>query len=85
MRILTNHVGYEPGQPMRALVQGPPEDTVVSVAVCGEAEGAFDYLDEANASEVNNDWRWTEQWIPHGAWYMLAVAVGSGQQSGEDG
>ena len=24
----------------------------------------------------DNDWRWGEQWIPHDAWYMLAVAVG---------
>jgi Glycosyl hydrolase family 9/Cellulase N-terminal ig-like domain len=25
----------------------------------------------------DNDWRWGEQWIPHDAWYLLAVAVGS--------
>lgn len=24
----------------------------------------------------DNDWRWGEQWIPHDAWYLLAVAVG---------
>jgi thiol-disulfide isomerase/thioredoxin len=22
----------------------------------------------------DNDWRWAEQWLPHSAWYMLAVA-----------
>jgi hypothetical protein len=22
------------------------------------------------------DWRWAEQWLPHAAWYLLAVAVG---------
>jgi hypothetical protein len=21
------------------------------------------------------DWRWSEQWLPHAAWYMLAVAA----------
>ena len=21
------------------------------------------------------DWRWAEQWLPHAAWYMLAVAL----------
>ncbi len=24
----------------------------------------------------DSDWRWAEQWIPHGAWYLLAVAAG---------
>ena len=23
----------------------------------------------------DNDWRWAEQWLPHAAWYLLAVAV----------
>lgn len=23
----------------------------------------------------DNDWRWAEQWLPHAAWYMLAVSV----------
>ena len=25
---------------------------------------------------ADHDWRWGEQWLPHAAWYMLAVAVG---------
>lgn len=24
----------------------------------------------------DSDWRWAEQWLPHAAWYMLAVAAG---------
>lgn len=24
----------------------------------------------------DDDWRWAEQWLPHAAWYMLAVAIG---------
>lgn len=27
----------------------------------------------------DDDWRWTEQWLPHAAWYLLAVACGSGE------
>jgi len=23
---------------------------------------------------VNNRWRWAEQWLPHSAWLMLALA-----------
>lgn len=25
---------------------------------------------------VDSDWRWGEQWLPHGAWYLLAAASG---------
>ena len=25
---------------------------------------------------ADNDWRWQEQWLPHGAWYILAVSSG---------
>lgn len=25
----------------------------------------------------DDDWRWVEQWLPHAAWYMLAVSVGA--------
>ncbi|RAJ82197.1 cellulase-like Ig domain-containing protein [Chitinophaga dinghuensis] len=25
----------------------------------------------------DNDWRWAEQWLPHAAWYLWAVAVGA--------
>ena len=24
----------------------------------------------------DNDWRWAEQWLPHDAWYLLAIAAG---------
>ena len=27
----------------------------------------------------DDDWRWTEQWLPHAAWYLLAVACGTGE------
>lgn len=25
---------------------------------------------------MDNDWRWAEQWLPHAAWYMLAISIG---------
>jgi GH18 family chitinase len=25
---------------------------------------------------ADHDWRWSEQWLPHATWYMLAVAAG---------
>jgi hypothetical protein len=24
----------------------------------------------------DEDWRWTEQWLPHAAWYLYAVGLG---------
>ena len=26
-------------------------------------------------TKKDNDWRWAEQWLPHAAWYLLAVSV----------
>jgi len=26
-------------------------------------------------TKMDNDWRWAEQWLPHAAWYMLAISV----------
>jgi hypothetical protein len=27
---------------------------------------------------ADNDWRWQEQWLPHAAWYLLAVSSANG-------
>jgi len=24
----------------------------------------------------DEDWRWSEQWLPHAAWYLYAVSLG---------
>ena len=24
----------------------------------------------------DSDWRWTEQWLPHASWFLLAVSAG---------
>ena len=29
---------------------------------------------------ADNDWRWQEQWLPHGSWYLLAVSSGAGSR-----
>jgi hypothetical protein len=28
------------------------------------------------ATGKDDDWRWAEQWLPHAAWYLYAVAIG---------
>ncbi|MFH1567825.1 MAG: glycoside hydrolase family 9 protein [Gemmatimonadota bacterium] len=46
-------------------------------------EADVDFNLRAVDTGIDNDWRWTEQWIPHGAWYLLAVSLGSGGQGEE--
>ena len=38
----------------------------------GQPDGAgIDFKFHANG----NEWRWTEQWIPHSAWFLQAVTA----------
>jgi len=39
-------------------------------------ESDIDYLVPYRVTGADNDWRWGEQWLPHAAWYLLAVASG---------
>ena len=41
----------------------------------GDAEGIDFGLRYAQTGK-DDDWRWSEQWLPHAAWYLWAVAVG---------
>jgi hypothetical protein len=50
----------------------------------GIVNGITSGLDDENDIDLNvpyslthkdYDWRWAEQWLPHAAWYMLAVSV----------
>lgn len=38
-----------------------------------EDEQDIDFLPEPHASQGAHRWRWSEQWLPHAAWYLLAV------------
>jgi hypothetical protein len=39
-------------------------------------ESDIDYDLRYQQTGADNDWRWQEQWLPHGAWYILAVSAG---------
>lgn len=41
----------------------------------GDVEG-IDFGLRYAATGKDDDWRWAEQWLPHAAWYLLAVAIG---------
>ncbi len=38
-------------------------------------EDSIDYNLTFHQTGADNDWRWQEQWLPHGAWYILAVSA----------
>lgn len=41
-----------------------------------EDERGIDFNVPYSTTGRDDDWRWVEQWLPHGAWYLLAVAAG---------
>jgi hypothetical protein len=44
-------------------------------------EDGIDYNLHYKETGADNDWRWQEQWLPHGAWYIFAVC--SLEESGQ--
>jgi hypothetical protein len=38
-------------------------------------EDDIDYDLKYRQTGADNDWRWQEQWLPHAAWYLLAVSA----------
>lgn len=47
--------------------------------ICNGITGGFDnerdiaFKPEGQADDMLQNWRWGEQWIPHGGWFMLAI------------
>ncbi len=37
--------------------------------------GGIDFEIPYSVTGQDDDWRWEEQWLPHAAWYMLAISV----------
>ena len=42
-------------------------------------EEDIDYNLHFAATGKDDDWRWTEQWLPHASWFLFAVAIGGDQ------
>ncbi|MEJ2662780.1 MAG: glycoside hydrolase family 9 protein [Spirochaetia bacterium] len=40
-------------------------------------EQDIEFLPSRHRSNLGQNWRWTEQWLPHAAWYFLAVCAGA--------
>ncbi|MEN6559559.1 MAG: glycoside hydrolase family 9 protein [Acidobacteriota bacterium] len=61
-----------------------PEYTNAPGGICngvtgGYADGDVDGIDfglRYAQTGKDDDWRWAEQWLPHAAWYLVAVSIG---------
>lgn len=40
-----------------------------------EDGGGIDFMVPQSETGQDSDWRWTEQWLPHAAWFLLAAAA----------
>ncbi|MGR6862374.1 glycoside hydrolase family 9 protein [Aliivibrio salmonicida] len=55
--------------------------------VCNGITGGFDDEEDIafnpapHGEDMLQNWRWGEQWIPHGAWYLLAIMTQSSYQA----
>jgi hypothetical protein len=48
-------------------------------------EEDIDFLPSPYAEQGQHRWRWSEQWLPHAAWYLLAVCSADAGQAGHPG
>jgi len=47
----------------------------ISNGITGKKENGDGSGIDFKISDDGNEWRWTEQWIPHAAWFLQAVAA----------
>ncbi|UGA55260.1 glycoside hydrolase family 9 protein [Vibrio sp. VB16] len=49
-----------------------------------EDENDIAFNPKNQKDDMVQNWRWGEQWIPHGAWYLLAIMAQTSYQHGEE-
>jgi hypothetical protein len=54
--------------------QNSPGGIVNGITSGFEDEDGIDFLPDSRAAD-GNEWRWAEQWIPHSAWFLVAVCA----------
>lgn len=63
-----NNAEYEPAW------RNAPGGIVNGITSAFGREDGIDFMPEPYASDSVQRWRWSEQWIPHAAWFTLALA-----------
>ena len=64
-----NNADYEADQP------NAPGGVSNGITAGFDDEHDIAFLPEPHARNPSQRWRWSEQWIPHGAWLTLALAA----------
>jgi hypothetical protein len=65
-----NHV-----RPMRSQFGHGSERGGIANGITGKKERADGSGIDFRQFDDGNEWRWTEQWIPHAAWFLQAVTA----------
>jgi len=63
-----NNVDYEPGY------HNGPGGIINGITAGFENEDDIDFLPASVAGKGDHRWRWSEQWLPHAAWYLIAIS-----------
>jgi hypothetical protein len=52
-----------------------PGAIINGITAARDNEDGIAYNEGFAATGQDEDWRWTEQWLPHASWYLYAVSL----------
>jgi hypothetical protein len=52
-----------------------PGSIINGVTAASDNEDGIAFNEGYAVTGKDDDWRWTEQWLPHAAWYLYAVSL----------
>jgi hypothetical protein len=64
-----NPAGYCAAKPQNGTLVGGISNGITGQATDGSG------IQWTSGNSCGEDWRWVEQWLPHAAWYMVAIAA----------
>jgi hypothetical protein len=52
-----------------------PGSIINGITAASDNEDGIAFNDGYAVTGKDEDWRWTEQWLPHAAWYLYAISL----------
>jgi hypothetical protein len=52
-----------------------PGGIVNGITAATDDEDGIAFMQGFSVTGKDDDWRWTEEWLPHAAWYLYAVSL----------
>jgi hypothetical protein len=52
-----------------------PGSVINGITAASDNEDGIAFNEGYAVTGKDEDWRWTEQWLPHAAWYLYAVSL----------